>query len=1396
MPRMNHQASRLPIRLVSLWIGLAVAGARAWSDSPESLLRSDYQNKVRPIIEKYCLSCHSTRLEKGGLDLEQFHSIPDVRQSAAIWESVEHQVDAGDMPPKGKPRPSAVEKKLLLSWIRQFLRTEAEGRRGDPGPAPLRRLSHPEYDLTVRDLTGVDLRPAREFPPDGAAGEGFTNAAEALNDISPELLAKYWTAAKMIADHAVLLPEGFRFSPSTARRDWTDEETAALRRFYEPWAVNDGRLDFAPYLRAITIHRDTLQQGKFEQVASEEKINAKYLRILWKFWTEEGHESFLGEWQQQWRQATERDLAHWAARIEAARSALWRTVKVGNYIQASWNSSGGYVESLTRQVPLDPPAQERVTVRVPWKSASGQKEVTIHLTAVETGVSGPVIWSRPRFEGAGKPTLLLRDYRQFGRVFEVDYPALFRRTSEYLAAVFAVIHQPEANVDDEARKRQLNATWLRRWIEVLAVVPHSVVPADEAFGPAVAATTLHLLDDPMRLDASRPHLTGWRKRGNDLPSLVANSATWGENVPGHIPAHGIGVHPTPREFVAVIWKSPVRGVVEISGRIQHAHPACGNGVAWELEHRRGSRAAVIGQANVALGAESKVSIKPRHVLPEDLLVLKIDAKEGNHVCDMTAIDLSIREIDGARREWNLRNDCASNVLDGNPHGDRFGNRHVWSFARGLSRSTNRGQDGIIPADSILGRWIDIATDATRSDEATKLAVEVQNRLSGPVPSDERSPDRIMYDALVGPDSPLFHGMNVDRWGERLTGPFGLADDHFGQPDAPSMTTSTNADLTIRLPATLFQGRDFVVDVLLPGAGDRMVRVSVGTAPPAIDDVWKWPVLAAPRGKSYRQFLAAAKRFREVFPLYLCFPQVVPTDEVVTLKMFHREDEPLIRLFLDDEQTGRLNRMWREHRFVSRQPVAEYEYLPQFMGYTTQDTPKEFQQFFIDRLPVFRKEAEDFRAEEERAIPAQLEALRSFAERAFRRPLSEDAWNQLRGLYDTLRQKGSHHEEAFRSVLARIFISPAFLFRFEQSPPGRDPHPLTDWELATRLSYFLWSSLPDEPLRQAAAAGRLHTPQELIAQTRRMIQDPRTRALAIHFGTQWIHVRGFDEFNEKNEHLFPSFDSELRWALYEEAIRFFLDFFQANRSIESLIDVDHTFLNQRLAEHYGIPGVSGPEWRRVDGVRQYGRGGILTLGSVLAKQSGASRTSPVLRGNWVVETLLGEKLPKPPPNVPQLPESDGRDKLTMRQIVERHAADPGCASCHVRIDPFGFTMERYDPIGRRRDKDLGGRPIDTRTRLRDGTELDGIDGLRRYLLGPKRETFVRLFCRRLLGYALGRSVTLGDTLLLDEMVTALHRNDGRILAAVETIVLSPQFRMIRGRDFLDEPIHREDRGDKR
>jgi hypothetical protein len=296
----------------------------------------------------------------------------------------------------------------------------------------------------------------------------------------------------------------------------------------------------------------------------------------------------------------------------------------------------------------------------------------------------------------------------------------------------------------------------------------------------------------------------------------------------------------------------------------------------------------------------------------------------------------------------------------------------------------------------------------------------------------------------------------------------------------------------------------------------------------------------------------------------------------------------------------------------------------------------------------------------------------------------------------------------------------------------------------------------------------------------MLKDPRTRRLAIQFACQWLHLRNFDQNDEKNEKLYPEF-ATLRGDMYEETIRFFEDMFRNDGSILDLLDADHTFLNEALARLYRIKFVnqSGQPWQRISGVRADGRGGILGMATFLTSQSGASRTSPILRGNWLSETLLGEKLPRPPAGVPQLPE-EVPTGLTARQLIERHSSVPECAKCHARIDPFGFALEQYDVLGRIRPN-----AVDTKTTLLTGEKIEGLAGLRDYLVTQRRDDVVRQFCRKLLGFALGREVQLSDEPLIAEMQDRLKKNDYRFSVAVEAVVTSSQFRKIRGQEFSVE-----------
>jgi hypothetical protein len=1340
--------------------------------------------EVRPLLDRYCLVCHSEKEKKGELDLARFTSVTVVRRDVKPWQAMILQLETREMPPKDKPQPTEQQRKLLVEWSKRFLADEARARAGDPGRVPLRRLSNTEYNKTIRDLTGVDLRPTKDFPVDGAAGEGFTNAAEALS-MSPALMTKYVNAAKELASHAVLLPKGFRFSSTNTRRDWTDESLTELRKFYWQF-TRDGSLPLQPYVSALVRHREHLLNGKIklESIAITEKLSQKYLASLWEAFTNKEQSYPLAQVSARWRNANEGDVDAIVAEVSAWRDSLWNFGRIGSYVNS------------VRQSAKDPAVVETSSIRIKIPPISGQSEVVLYLKARELGAAdgGHVVWHRPRFEGSNVPTLLLRDYHQFGTRFEIDYSTLFANTEAYLSAAVDATNNSPLSLKDLAAKYRINEAWLKRWIVVLQVNPLAAnPPALEESGRIVPRVAWKLLDGTTT-NAQQLAIKGWRPKGSDLPILITNASDKTENVPGRVAPHQVTVHPTPTEFVAVVWKSPFKGRVDVTAKVADAHPSCGNGFSWWLEKQTLTRSLIVAEGNVNLGQETNIEPLQFNVSPGDLIALAIDARAGSHSCDLTQIELTINEIGKEKgRVWDLADDVADDVLAGNPHADSLGNKGIWSFVKGSSKARPANSATAVGANSLLMRWRDAASNSARRTDAAELAKQIQTLLTGQRPT-EKHPNRKLFDSLASLDGILLKGIDFTPLVKAPSeARLGLSKSRFGKhplglpTDENSLVLPVNQVIEIRLPSELFRDREFVVDGNLDSPSEqRAVQFQVLTAPPVPNAAWdaKSPIVAVPSGSAHKKLLTGLAEFRRLFPPNICYPHVVPLDEVVCLKTFHREDEPLIRLFLNDNQTRQLDKLWLEHRFITKFPVVENEYLPLFIGFVTQDQPKSLVKFFEDRRATFKQWADEFERDFEAAAPQQMTQLLGFAARAYRRPLSSAEANGLKALYESLRIKGVSHEVAFHSVLARVFLSPSFLLHLEQPPIGKLARPVNDWELASRLSYFIWASLPDDELRQLAATGRLREPGVLAEQAQRMLKHDRVRALAIEFGTQWIHVRGFDELQDKNERLFPTFDLNLRRAIYEESILFFQDLFQENRSLSHILNADYTFLNETLATHYGIPGVRGEQWRRVDDVKQFGRGGILGLASVHARQSGASRTSPILRGNWVVETLLGEKLPRPPPNVPQLPQTEtGNGGLTMRQVVENHVSVAQCAVCHQRIDPFGFALEKYDPIGRLREKDLGGLPLDSHVKLRDGTEFKGIEGLRNYLLTQKQDVISRLFCRRLLGYALGRSVILSDQLLIDQMMTQLQK-DGGVSNAVLEIVQSEQFRMIRGSSYSD------------
>ncbi len=402
-------------------------------------------------------------------------------------------------------------------------------------------------------------------------------------------------------------------------------------------------------------------------------------------------------------------------------------------------------------------------------------------------------------------------------------------------------------------------------------------------------------------------------------------------------------------------------------------------------------------------------------------------------------------------------------------------------------------------------------------------------------------------------------------------------------------------------------------------------------------------------------------------------------------------------------------------------------------------------------------------------------LHWFAGRAWRRPLSDADKDKLAKLYQATVAEGLDRESAARQVIVRVLVSPNFLFKAETLPvdPATAPGevPLGPWELASRLSYFLWSSMPDTALRDAAANGSIMKKEVLAAQMKRMLADPRAESLAKEFAGQWLEFSAFNTHGGVDDKKFPEFTPELRRDMHREVLTFFAKLVREDRSVDDILGADYSFLNERLAKFYGVPGVTGEDLRQVKVAAQQ-RGGLLGMGAVLTKTSRPNRTSPVVRGNYLYQTVLGISAPPPPPNVPKLPE--GAVKPTnMRAMLLQHRTDQACAVCHERIDPLGFALESFDPIGRFRSADDQGVKIDDSAELKDGTKFVGLNGLRRYLQSQD-DQFKTQVCRKLLGYALGRQTMPSDKPLIAEMKAALKNSSVKVSSAVLTIIQSRQF----------------------
>jgi hypothetical protein len=453
-------------------------------------------------------------------------------------------------------------------------------------------------------------------------------------------------------------------------------------------------------------------------------------------------------------------------------------------------------------------------------------------------------------------------------------------------------------------------------------------------------------------------------------------------------------------------------------------------------------------------------------------------------------------------------------------------------------------------------------------------------------------------------------------------------------------------------------------------------------------------------------------------------------------------------------------------FTETMGVASVEVGGPYDGLRPAETPSRREVFVC--YPSIRQQEES----------CATKILSRLARRAYHRPVTSDDVSGLLGFYRTGRREAGF-EAGIQRALARVLVDPEFLYRFEPDPPNLATgaaYRLSEVEIAARLSFFLWSSIPDDELLEAAARGRLKDEGVLSQQVHRMLADPRSTALVSNFAAQWLHLRNMKAV-APDVNLFPEFDENLRDSLQRETELFVESQLREDRGVGELLTADYTFLNERLARHYGIPDVYGSHFRRVT-LGEGARGGLLGQGSLLTITSHATRTSPVLRGKWILDNVLGAPPPPPPPSVPALPASgEGGQAASVRERLEQHRKNPACSSCHSRMDPLGFALENFDGVGRWRTRGEADTPIDTAATLPDGTSFDGPVELKA-LLESRREAFVATVVTKLLTYALGRGVEYYDLPAVRAIVRASAADDYRWSSILLGIARSTPFQMRR------------------
>ena len=1111
--------------------------------SAVSCAADEFATVVQPYVNKYCLSCHNSTEAKGELDFTKFASPRDVIDNFRRWSAVLEFVKGGEMPPEDSPQPDPTESARMMESVRSILTTEARRRAGDPGFVPARRLSHSEYDRSVRDLTGIDIRPTRDFPADPAAGEGFDNTGEALS-IGPGLVRKYLGAAQLTADHMVLHTTGLRFAPfavtsGNERRKLTEN---AVMEFYRQHDIH-----LPDYLEAAWRYRfrSAEQSGvSVAEFAMRQRLSVRYFESLMNFLTELSQLSGCPE-----------------------------------ELRAAWSSLPAPAGAPSESAPVPPELQ--------------------------------------RF------TQLINNYRRLLHAAEGE---LIRANAG---------NWPIGHLDFRAQTAAARMQF-----------------STEQFRPA-----------------------------------------------------------------ALLRSQPIPEPAKTDGQ---------------------------QQLTIVLKLEPALGTAPGQVLVKRPIFSRADRLPNNEKEVTEHQVVTLREV-------------------------------LQATGNNLPVTFGKATDGTdIDADSFIA--------SAQSELRLTITVQQQQELRG----------------------------------RRLLLPLEL------------------------------QGTQAAVTVKMGIAKDESAAVAAASQADG-------EMLAAPQSAAVESLRPFAEKFCRVFPNR--FVYVDPGRGLEAgfhlVEGFFRDDQPLIQLVLGDQQREELESLWRELEFVNTSTEtllrgfvwferSEREVLhDKRFDFLRSEDPElvreellsRFETLYLEKLGLkrdpetglgvdeksrvvlqfFADIRSGLRLQSERLADAEakgLADLQRLADRAWRRELTPGEREQLLAMYRQFRSEGQGVEQALRGVFTTILMSPHFCCLWQTPADGQGLSQISNKDLASRLSYFLWSSLPDATLQQAAASGRLSTADGLAAEARRMLSDSRVEGLAREFFGQWLRYRDFEQKDPINAAAFPGYDDKLRAALAEEPVQMAMWLIRQDRSVTELLASDTGFLNARLAGHYGglleqhyqkaaaarrqiLAAAGAPkqqldavseEWLEVRGFREAGRGGLLGMGVVLAKNSAGERSSPVKRGFWTVHHLLGRHFPPPPADVPELPKNEQQADRSLRELLAAHVADSQCAMCHRHFDSLGLALEGFDAIGRSRTKDAAGRPIDARAVLPDGSTVEGVPGLTDYVLAQRRQEFLQTFCRRFLGYALGRSVQLSDQSLLDDMLAALESDGARFSVLVDRVVRSSQFRMVRNREF--------------